>query len=82
MSGGYFSNDPYYITNITNKLFVELTEPTIEISEEDKKVFVDAIDALQIAYVYTRRIDRYLSGDDGQDTFHKRLKEDLEQIRQ
>lgn len=35
---------------------------------------------LKQAYIYTQRIDYLLSGDDGEDSFRKRLKEDLKAI--
>jgi len=35
---------------------------------------------LKQALVYTQRIDWLLAGDDGEETFHKRLKADLEKI--
>ena len=36
---------------------------------------------LNKAFVYVNRIDWLLSGDDGEETFHKRLKEDLEKLK-
>jgi hypothetical protein len=44
-----------------------------EIIEEFKK----AIIALRIAAIYERRVDWLISGDDGEETFIERLKEDL-----
>lgn len=41
--------------------------------------FKKGIDAINKATVYINRIDWLLSGDDGEDTFHERLKEDLEE---
>ena len=36
---------------------------------------------LKQALVYTQRIDWLLSGDDGEETFHERLKKDLEKLK-
>lgn len=44
-----------------------------EIIEEFKK----GIESLRVAQIYAQRIDWYISGDDGEETFFKRLKEDL-----
>lgn len=33
------------------------------------------------AYIYAQRIDWLLSGDDGEKSFHKRLKEELQQLK-
>jgi hypothetical protein len=30
-----------------------------------------------LAKIYAQRVDWFLSGDDGEETFHERLKEDL-----
>lgn len=42
--------------------------------------FKEAYRKLQEAYIYAQRIDWLLSGDDGEETFHERLKEDLEEL--
>lgn len=46
-------------------------------SDETIQEFKNGIEAVKKAYVYIQRIDWLLSGDDGEDSFHKRLKEDL-----
>lgn len=51
-----------------------------ESKEEVKEEFRKAIKALQVAACYAQRIDWFLSGDDGEDSFLKRLKEELELI--
>jgi hypothetical protein len=42
--------------------------------------FKKAVQYLKIAQIYTQRIDWLISGDDGEDSFRKRLKEDLEKL--
>ena len=49
-----------------------------EYSEETIEEFKKGLDILRKAYIYAQRIDYLLSGDDGEESFHKRLKEDLE----
>ncbi len=48
--------------------------------DEIAKEFKNAINSLRIAEIYAHRVDWYLSGDDGEEDFIKRLKEDLEKI--
>ena len=48
--------------------------------EKTQEEFKNAIRYLRIAAVYTQRIDWLLSGDDGYENFHLRLKEDLDKI--
>ena len=43
--------------------------------------FKKAIDYLKKAEIYAQRIDWLLSGDDGEDGFHERLKEDLAELK-
>lgn len=50
-------------------------------SEETINKFKEGYDILRKAYIYAKRIDWLLSGDDGEETFHERLKEDLEAIK-
>lgn len=40
----------------------------------------EAVRQLKIALVYVRRIDWFLSGDDGEDSFLRRLSEDLKNV--
>lgn len=53
------------------------TEHDPEVIEEFEK----GIKALKVAYVYAERIDYYLSGDDGEDSFLVRLKEELDNLK-
>lgn len=48
-----------------------------EIVQEKMK---EAIKQLKIAEIYVHRVDWFLSGDDGEENFIKRLEEDLKQI--
>jgi hypothetical protein len=44
--------------------------------------FKKGIELLKMAQVYAHRIDWLLSSDDGEDSFRRRLKEDLEKLNQ
>ena len=49
-------------------------------SKETIKEFKKGLNILKKAYIYAQRIDWFLSGDDGEESFHKRLKEDLDNL--
>ena len=49
-------------------------------SPETIEKFKEGYKKLKEAYIYAQRIDWLLSGDDGEETFHKRLKEDLDEL--
>ena len=49
-------------------------------SEETISEFQKAIQALRIAEVYAQRIDWLVSDDDSEESFHRRLAEDLEKL--
>ena len=49
-------------------------------SEETISEFKKSVEVLKLAKVYAHRIDWLLSGDDGEDSFHERLREDLKNI--
>ena len=53
----------------------DLLYPTY--SEKTIEEFKNAIHHLRIARIYAQRIDYFLSGDDGEENFHKRLNEEL-----
>lgn len=92
MSGGHFDYDQYKILNIieTIESIIHRNDSEEEddwgdsigrnYSEETIEEFKKAIDLMRKAYVYAQRIDWLLEGDDGENTFHRRLKEDLEKL--
>ena len=49
-----------------------------EYSDETIKELRNGVELLRKAEIYAQRIDWFICGDDGEETFHKRLKEDLE----
>ena len=96
MSGGAFDYDQYRIRTIWETIQSELDrqgqkrEPLyrgdpVEYYEtfepEVVELFKKGIKVLKEAEVYTQRIDWYLSGDDGEENFKKRLKEDLDKLK-
>ena len=79
MSGGYFSYNQFRINEIT-----ESVEDLLENSErlEDYSNLVEQdVKALKdlwwLSFILTQRLDWLLSGDDSEDTYYKRQKEDL-----
>lgn len=52
-----------------------------EFSKATMREFKKAIECLKKAEIYAQRIDWLLSGDDGEDNFHERLKEDMEELK-
>jgi hypothetical protein len=48
--------------------------------EKVASLMKEGIAQLRKAYIYAQRIDWYLSGDDGDETFPKRLNEDLNKL--
>ncbi len=51
------------------------------LSKETLREFRKAVRLLRQAEVYAQRIDWLLSGDDGEEAFHERLKKDLEALK-
>ena len=79
MSGGAFNyqNNSYAIDILTTELKYignKYSPKTIEDFQKGLKI-------LKEADIYLRRIDYLLSGDDGEETFHERLKKDLEELK-
>ena len=88
MSGGHFDYAQYKFEQIAcdieqeildnDKSGEESWEYANKFSQSTLNSFEDGIKAIRLAYIYTQRIDWLLSGDDGEDNFHKRLKTELE----
>lgn len=91
MSGGHFEYSQYQISQIAKSIRSIIEKNGVvneeygfswsyDYSPETLKEFENAIEILNKAYVYAQRIDWLVSGDDGEETFHKRLKEELEKL--
>jgi hypothetical protein len=92
MSGGYFDYEQYQINTIAETvesliLKNDSVDPDefgdiegYQFSPETIAEFKKGLALLKQAYVYAQRIDWLVSGDDGEDTFHQRLKNDLDRI--
>ena len=90
MSGGTFDYNQYAIKSIAEDIEALIKNKGVyinddetydyKLSDETLQEFQNALDILNKAYVYAQRIDWLLSDDDSEETFHKRLKEDLETI--
>lgn len=86
MSGGYFEYKQYHIQDIIDKL--EETKVKVENGEEyyygyaKKQELLQEIsnglDYLNLAGIYTQRLDWLFSEDDGEDNFFGRLGEELD----
>ena len=93
MSGGFFDYSQYtlnqIVTDIEDEIYYNDSEEVNEynekrgngFSEDTMQEFKLAVWYLKQALVYTQRIDWLLSGDDGEETFHSRLKKDLEKLK-
>ena len=95
MSGGAFEYKQYKIQDLIEdmeNLLVRLDKEPIDsfecnslknyIDDKDsfKKIVQKNIDLLKKSYLYTQRIDWFISGDDGEETFYERLEEEIEKL--
>lgn len=92
MSGGRFDYSQYRITQIIDTIEQEIINNDAEprpvdyfepnnFSQETIEEFKKGIEYLKIAQVYAQRIDWLLSCDDSEESFHKRLKQDLNELK-
>lgn len=92
MSGGHFDYKQYDISIIYEGIKQLILDNDLDEGNEwgDSKAhrytaetlieFKRALEALRLAQIYTQRIDWLASGDDGEESFHRRLKNDLGEI--
>lgn len=93
MSGGYFSYEQYRIDQIANdieQLIIDNNSTELNewgdtkgrnYSEATINEFQQALYVLRVAFVCAHRIDWLVSGDDGEDSFHARLADDIETLK-
>lgn len=92
MSGGHFNYDQYKINNIADEIeHLIFTNDSNEendwggvkgnhYSKETIDEFKKGLKVLKEASVYAQRIDWLVSCDDSQESFHKRLKIELDKL--
>lgn len=93
MSGGHFQYQQYKLHMIADEIEQLIVDNESEEVNEygDKKgsffssetinEFQTALELLRVSYAYVQRIDWLVSGDDGEDSFHRRLKDELEKLK-
>lgn len=86
MSGGHFNYVQCRFKEVAKELD-ELINPApdsenfhVEYSQETLRQFEIAKKFIEISAVYLQRIDWLVSGDDGEDTFHERLRDGLSEL--
>lgn len=81
MSGGRFNYDQYTISRIADEvegfILSNDEEEGYGFTPETIAEFKKGLLVLRQAFVYAQRIDWLVSGDDGEEQFHKRLKDEL-----
>lgn len=92
MSGGHFQYEQYKLLMIADEIEQLMLDNNSEeknewgelvghhFSEETMAEFKKAWVMLKLAHVYAQRIDWLVSGDDGEDSFHRRLKKDMDAL--
>jgi len=86
MSGGHFDYDQYRIRQIWEEInyILEKNKTGETYYTFPKNILAElrkAVKVLQKAEVYSNRIDYLLSGDDGEESFLRRLKEELKELK-
>ena len=95
MSGGHFDYKQFEITRISDEIeqLIEINGKKrvgrlesweeayhYEYPPEVIQKFKEAVLSLRVAQVYAQRVDWLVSGDDGEESFMRRLDEDLKDI--
>ena len=92
MSGGHFNYKQHHLLDMADDIggFILNNDSTEKnewgdnignrYSPETIEEFERAMIILKMGYVYAQRIDWLLSGDDGEDSFHKRLQAQLKEL--
>lgn len=78
MSGGHFDYGQWRIYSIAEE--VELLIASGDYDQAEVAEFRNGLAALKAAFIYVQRIDWFVSGDDGEESFHQRLKEELSEL--
>ena len=80
MSGGHFNYVQHQMMNAAEELKEVLSDDVYP--PEQREAMQIGLHLLKIATVFINRIDYYVCDDDGDETFLKRLAEDLRELNQ
>lgn len=85
MSGGRFDYKQYIIEDIIDVIEEEIKDIDANVEEEGQQeelleLMKSTIDALELAKVSVNRLDWYLSGDDGFETYKQRLNDEIVEL--
>ena len=80
MSGGHFDYRQDRILEMVLGVEEAIAQRGKDFSPATSRALREGVGALKIAYTYAQRIDWLLSGDDGEDAFHRRLQADLAKL--
>ena len=77
----YAQQHIYDIADILESDITAYKWKELDLTPETIEEFKKGLEIIRKAYVYAQRIDWLLSGDDGEESFHLRLKEDLDKLK-
>lgn len=81
MSGGHFNYDQYRLGDICAELELLIVNNDSEegrgYSKDTIEAFEEALFFLRTAFIYVQRIDWLVSDDDSEESFHRRLNQEL-----
>lgn len=80
MSGGYFNYVQSQMQQTIEQLEEDLQNGFEYLTQETIDEFKKGLYYLKLAAIYIHRIDYLLVADDGEATFHEKLKEELEKV--
>lgn len=86
MSGGHFNYSQHHIEYIASEIesLIETNDSTdndgFHYEKETIAKFKEAVKTLRVAAVMAQRIDWLVSGDDGEESFHRRWDDELEKL--
>lgn len=87
MSGGHFDYKQYQIDDVADKMQDEVARAVYKLqlgeetySEATIERMKEAAIVCRAAALYVNRLDWLLSGDDGEETFHERLEQELKEL--
>lgn len=83
MSGGRFEYKQWVLNDIVESILNEMEDIDANVEEDGQQeelleLMRSTVDALELAKVSVTRLDWYLSGDDGFETYKQRLKYDID----
>ena len=81
MSGSHWNYQESHDSELADTMESDFEYDKTYLDKDSQLIYQQTFNLLKVAAIQIHRLDRLISGDEGQDDFHEKLKYDLEHMK-